>query len=119
MDRELQIAELIARKIKGDISSQELEELEKWLNERPENLALYERSIDNKNQLSKLEVYNSFRKEKVRAQLESELFKKKNNTTQATKFIKICSSDLVAHFGFRGHHLFLFQPGNGGNSGNN
>ena len=79
MDIELHIAELIAKKIKGDISSQELEELEKWMNESPKNLALYERSIDSKNQLSKLEVYNSFRKEKVRSQLESELFKKKNN----------------------------------------
>ena len=74
MSTPYKIADLITKKIKGSITAQELEELEIWLELSRENRATYERAIDQKEQLKKLDQYNSFKKEQVWENIEKDLF---------------------------------------------
>jgi len=74
MSTPYKIADLITKKIKGLITAQELEELEDWLELSQENRATYEKALDQKEQLKKLDQYNSFKKEQVWATIEKDLF---------------------------------------------
>ena len=74
MTDSLHIAELIVRKMVGSITSNEQQELDRWISSEPENQRIYQRVMDPKSQLDKLEVYRMFNKEKVRSALEDELF---------------------------------------------
>ncbi len=74
MDNSFYISDLIAKKNKGTISPEEMEKLESWMNESNENLEIYTRATDNNYLVNKLEVYQLFRKKKVMAALENELF---------------------------------------------
>ena len=74
MSTPYKIADLITKKIKGSITAQELEELEIWLELSRENRATYERALDQKEQLKKLDQYNSFKKEQVWENIEKDLF---------------------------------------------
>ncbi len=74
MDKILHIADLVVKRIRGDISSGEQQELDLWINESPENKALYDRAADPKQQMEKLEVYSLFNKEKVWTNLDEQLF---------------------------------------------
>ena len=82
MNESFHIAGLIAKKIKGGISSAEQNELELWIQSNPDNKAIFERAVDTGLHLDKLEVYSLFRKEKVWTQLEDELF-----ATKTVRFI--------------------------------
>ena len=77
MDHSFYISDLIAKKNKGTISLEEMEKLESWMNESSENLEIYTRATDNKYLVNKLEVYQLFKKNKVKAALENELFSAK------------------------------------------
>jgi len=77
MDHSFYISDLIAKKNKGTISPEEMEKLESWMNESSENLEIYTRATDNKYLVNKLEVYQLFKKNKVKAALENELFSAK------------------------------------------
>ena len=77
MDHTFYISDLIAKKNKGTISPEEMEKLESWMHESSENLEIYSRATDNKHLVNKLEVYQLFKKNEVRAALESELFSAK------------------------------------------
>ncbi len=74
MDNSFHIAELVARKIRGEISLAEQQELERWIAEDPENQLLYDRARNPKKQLEKLEIYRLFNQEKVWTNLEEKLF---------------------------------------------
>ena len=74
MSTPFKIADLITKKIKGSITAQELEKLEIWLDLSPENRAIYEKALDQKEQLKKLDQYNSFKKEQVWTNIEKDLF---------------------------------------------
>jgi len=74
MDNSFYISDLIAKKNKGTISPEEMEKLESWMNEGGENLEIYQRATDNKHLVNKLEVYQLFNKNEVRAALENKLF---------------------------------------------
>lgn len=65
MENHFHIAELIAKKNKGVITSSELGELDKWINEKDEHLAIYQKATNEKAMLDKLEVYSLFKGEKV------------------------------------------------------
>lgn len=81
MDRNFQIAQLIAQKIKGGLSSDGAEELQRWIDEDPDHEALFKRLQTNEHLLSKLDIYELFNKEVVWDKLEQELF--------ATKVVKM------------------------------
>lgn len=74
MDNSFYISDLIAKRNKGTISPEEMEQLESWMNESNENLEIFQRATDNKHLVTKLEVYRLFKKNEVRATLENELF---------------------------------------------
>jgi len=74
MDHSFYISDLIAKKNKGTISPEEMEKLESWMNESSENLEIYTRATDNSYLVNKLEVYQLFKKNEVKAALENELF---------------------------------------------
>ncbi len=77
MNKQFYISGLIAKKNKGTISSEERKTLDEWLNESEENLKIYTRATDYKYLIKKLEVYQLFNKNEVKASLENELFKTK------------------------------------------
>lgn len=81
MEKSFEIAELIIKTINGTINAGETEELDKWLSESPENIAVYNKAIDTKSQLNKLEVYQLFEKEKAWSAIEEKLF-----TTKTIRF---------------------------------
>ena len=95
MKETFHIADLIVKKIKGTISPEELAELESWMNESPENLAVFRRATDRKQQLDKLEVYALFRKDKVFSALEDELFKTKTVRFTPQRVIRLAASILM------------------------
>jgi transmembrane sensor len=74
MEQSIRIAELITRQIKGSISVEERKELDAWINLSAENRASYNRTVAHQNQLQKLDMYNSFDKEKAWQNIEDELF---------------------------------------------
>lgn len=77
MNKQFYISGLIAKKNKGTITSEERKTLDEWLNESEENLKIYTRATDYKYLIKKLEVYQLFNKNEVKASLENELFKTK------------------------------------------
>jgi len=81
MEKSFEIADLIIKTINGTINDGETEELDKWLSESPENITVYNKAIDTKSQLNKLEVYQLFEKEKAWSAIEEELF-----TTKTIRF---------------------------------
>ena len=81
MEKSFEIADLIIKTINGTINAGETEELDKWLSESPENIAVYNKAIDTKSQLNKLEVYQLFEKEKAWSAIEEKLF-----TTKTIRF---------------------------------
>lgn len=91
MNDSLHIADLIAKKIKGNISNSEQEELDRWLNASPKNYSLFNEITDSKKQLSKLEVYNSFNKDKTWNALEEELFGTKTISLLSRKFMRVAA----------------------------
>lgn len=95
MKETFHIADLIVKKIKGTISPEELAELESWMNESPENLSVFRRATDRKQQLDKLEVYALFRKDKVFSALEDELFKTKTVRFTPQSVIRLAASILM------------------------
>ena len=95
MDNSIHIADLISKKIKGVISPEEMKELENWIIESPENVSVYWKATDPKNQLSKLEVYSLFRKDKVWSALEDELFKSKTINFISWKYVRYAAAILL------------------------
>jgi len=76
MDKAFKISELIVKKIKGDITSAELDVLNSWL-ENVENKKLYERILDDQNLLEKLDVYSMFNDQKAWKKIQDQLEDKK------------------------------------------
>jgi len=106
------IADLIVKKIKGAISPEEWTELESWMNESPENLAVYKRATDRKSQINKLEVYELFRKDKVWSALEDELFKTKTVRFTSHKFFRLAAAIILPMLIVGGAaYLYLNNPG--------
>jgi ferric-dicitrate binding protein FerR (iron transport regulator) len=95
MDKSFQIAELIYRELSGDISQEELQELESWKNENPENLLVYKNARDSKKHLSKLDIYRLFNKKKVWDNLEKELFANKTITLFSNRMLKYAAAILL------------------------
>ena len=89
MEKSFEIADLIIKTISGTINAGETEELDKWLSESPENIAVYNKAIDTKSQLNKLEVYQLFEKEKAWSAIEEKLF--------TTKTIRFGSSRMLLY----------------------
>lgn len=95
MDRNFHIAELIAQKVKGKISSEGAKELQNWIEESPDNLALIERLQDNEELLNKLEIYELFDKEAVWQKLEKEQFDTKVVKMDTRKWLRYAASILL------------------------
>lgn len=77
MENHLHIAELIAKKNKGVITSSELVVLDKWINENEAHLAIYQKATDDQILLDKLEVYKLFQREEVWQSIDDKLFETK------------------------------------------
>jgi ferric-dicitrate binding protein FerR (iron transport regulator) len=88
MDQSFQIASLLRKKIKGEISSDEEKLLQQWIEKSQSNLALYEKILDDKTLLDKLESYQLFDNEKTWSSLEKKLFKTKVIRLEPKKFLR-------------------------------
>lgn len=82
------IADLITKKNKGIITSSELSELEKWANEKDENLELLEKATNDQILLDKLEVYQLFKSNEVWQSIDSTLFETKAISFFPQKFMR-------------------------------
>jgi len=111
MNNSFQIADLIVKKIKGVLSTEEQQELDQWINESPENLSLYNKATDSSVQLEKLEVYKLFRKEKVWSELEDELFDTKVKEFFPYRMMRYAAAILLPILILGGAaYIFLFNP---------
>lgn len=88
MENHFHIAELIAKKNRGIITSSELAELEKWFNEKEEHLAIYQKATEDQILLDKLEVYSLFNKEEVWQSIDNKLFETKTISFFPRKFMR-------------------------------
>jgi ferric-dicitrate binding protein FerR (iron transport regulator) len=89
------IADLIVKKIRGKLTPDEQKELEAWINDSPENQAIYHRAIDSKQQLEKLEIYELFDKEQSWSDLEEKLFGTKTITFTSRKMFRYAAAILL------------------------
>ena len=92
MENSLRISDLLAKKIKGNITVAEQKELDGWVSESDKNLAVYNNATDRKQQLSKLETYNSFDKEAAWNSIEKELFAPKVISLFSRNFMKYAAA---------------------------
>jgi len=92
MDHLFHIADLIVKQTTGEISEVERKELQQWLKEDDENLALYERITDTGNQLSKLEVYRLFDKERAWDSLNKEINQSRRIHFSSRQFLRYAAS---------------------------
>lgn len=113
MDENFHIAQLIARKIRGEIDAVESAELDAWLNRDPEHRKIFDRATDPKTQLNKLEIYQLFRKEKVWSGLEQDLFPTKTVRLHTRRLLRIAASILMPVVVLGGAaYLFFSRPSN-------
>ncbi len=95
MDHNFQIAELIAQKIKGEISSDGEAQLQRWMEEDPDHVTLFERLQANEHLLGKLDLYERFDKERAWSQLEEELFATKVVKMDTRKWLRYAATLLL------------------------
>lgn len=111
MNENFYIANLIVKKIRGEITPEELNKLELWMNENPENRVVFERATDPKSQLDKLGIYNLFRKERVWSALEDELFPSKSIAFNSRRFMRLAAAIIMPILVVGGAaYLFLARP---------
>ena len=95
MDQNFHIAELIAQKVEGKISPEGAKELQKWIDESPDNLALIERLQDDNHLLNKLEIYELFNSEAVWQKLEKARFATKVVNMDTKKWLRYAATILL------------------------
>jgi ferric-dicitrate binding protein FerR (iron transport regulator) len=110
MDNNFQIANLIVKKIRGTITPDELAELESWIQKDPENQALFVRATDPKKQLSRLEIYGLFDKERVWSALEDQLFPAKTIAFSGRRFLRYAAAILLPVLIAGGAWFILSNP---------
>jgi transmembrane sensor len=88
MEHLFHIADLIAKKNKGVISDNEMNELQQWVDERDENLALYKKATDDQALLEKLEVYGLFTNHEAWKSIDDKLFSSKTISFFPQKFMR-------------------------------
>ena len=111
MNETFHIADLIAKKVRAEITPGEQAQLDLWLKSDPGNQALFDRATDPRKQLDKLEIYSLFNKEKVRTNLEDELFGTKTIQLTARKILRYAATillPLLVAGGFA--YMFLNRP---------
>jgi len=105
------IADLIVKKARAKITPGEQKELDLWIKADPGNQALYDRATDPGKQLDKLEIYGLFNKEKVRANLEDELFGTRTVQFTARKILPYAATILLPLLVAGGiAYMFLNRP---------
>lgn len=95
MNNSFHIADLIVKKIRGQITSGELKQLDDWINEKPGNREIYEQAADPKKQLEKMAIYSLFDRDKVWSGLENELFRTKTVQFTPTRLFRIAAAILL------------------------
>ena len=95
MDKDLHIAELIAKKHREGLGPAEQAELDSWLNEDPVNREIFELTGDPGRQREKLDTYALFDQDKAASRLEDELFGKKTVRLNARTFLRYAATLLL------------------------
>ncbi|MGL1885772.1 MAG: DUF4974 domain-containing protein [Reichenbachiella sp.] len=95
MDEKFYIADLIAQKIKGSISTDDQVKLDDWCSESEENQLLLDKAIRLDAQLDKLEVYALFDQGHVWVELENRLFPSKQVGFDPSVYLKYAASILL------------------------
>jgi ferric-dicitrate binding protein FerR (iron transport regulator) len=95
MTETFHIVDLIVKKIRGTISAAELEELDRWISESPDNQDLYDRASDPRQQLEKLEIYRLFDTDRAWGRLEDELFGRETIRFAPRKYLRYAAAILL------------------------
>lgn len=112
MKEAFDIAGLIDKHIRRELGTEEKAQLENWLNENKENQKLFDKITASKHQLSKLEVYQQFNKQRIWSNLEKEIsedsvihfFSRKTlRLTASILFPLLIAGSITAYF-FRSHN---------------
>lgn len=92
MDNHFYIAELLSKKVKNQISSEEEEVLQDWLKEKEENTALFAKISGNQHLLNQQEIYQLFDKQEAWSSLEQGLFPSKVIRLNHRRFLRYAAS---------------------------
>ena len=109
MDQSFYISELISKEIKGNISDQEIKELNHWKSQSAANLSVYENAINTKNQLKNLKNYGKYNSQKAWSNIENELFTPKTIHLFSRKFMKYAAAFLIPIMLAGGAGYFYFN----------
>lgn len=112
MKNELHIADLISKKLKGTISSDEQKELDGWIAKDPANKAVYNEAVDPQKHLEKLDQYQRFDKKKARKKLEDELFETKTISFQSRRIMRFAAAILLPVLIAGTYFTFFMDSGN-------
>ena len=104
------ISDLIAKDIKGSITSEELIELNAWRKTSVDNETVYQNSIDTKKQLSKLKEFNAVNTSKAWSNMEGELFQPKTISLFPNRFFKYAAAILIPLMLVGGGYLYFSAP---------
>ena len=110
MKNAFNISDLIAKDIKGSITSKELIELNAWRKKSVENETVYQNYIDTKKQLSKLKEFNSVNASKAWSNIEDELFLSKTISLFPNRFLKYAAAILIPLMLVGGGYLYFSTP---------
>lgn len=108
MNNSYEISELIKRSITGEILPEEKLILNNWLKESDENRELYEKLKSIDFQLDKLSQYSSFNKERIKKNIEKELFPK-SAFNHKTYWYKYAAAILIPIVFIIGYSLLFKQ----------
>ncbi len=88
MEQSFQIADLLHKKIKGQLSLEEEKQLQQWVDESQSNLAFYKKMLKDNTLIEKLDAYQLFDKAKAWTSLDKKLFASKVIKMNARKLLR-------------------------------
>ena len=91
MKQSFQIADLLYKKIKGQLSLEEEKQLQQWIDENGSNAAFYHKMLKNDTLIEKLDDYQLFDKEKAWNLIHTELFESKIIRLNTKRILQIAA----------------------------
>ena len=108
MEETFEIADLIVRKLKGTITTEDEKRLDEWVNASPENASVFKSASDPRQQLDKLEVYSLFEKKRAWSAIDEQIFDTKTIRFGSRRFLSYAAAiflPIIVAAGFAWYYL--------------
>lgn len=88
MEKAFQISELLYKKIKNELSTEEEKQLQRWVNQNQENADFYNKMLEDQTLIEKLEDFERFDKASAWTAIDKKLFKTKVVNLNPKRFLQ-------------------------------